>query len=360
MDLDELYNKLPKKIKYSEKFILVCMKIASFFRRKGEISYELDYTLDYLFKSPDIKIQGTLRNIQLLFTELLRFIDNVCKKYDLDYFLAYGTLLGAIRHEGFIPWDDDCDIFMLRKDYNKLIEVLPQEINKNEFLKKNMALTKLISFEENYFKDCNTLYDKDLGHDDYFYDYNKGPEKLRGIDNINLPRVSKSLFLQVGWLKPMLRLDIFPHDFIKEDSLKFYEKYHMAYKVAFRNSFLDSDFKYDDDFNRRFEELGLSVDETDFIGGGIDSSVNWYGIYDKDMFLPAKTVKFEDYYFKCPNKPIELLEKWYGDSYMDIPSNIEMHGYSEYNSSLFESDSEMNLSFERAIKELKKINDDFK
>ena len=58
---------------------------------------------------------------------ILDYIDSICKKHHIEYFLGYGTLLGAIRHKGFIPWDDDIDICMKRKDYEKFISVLSNE-----------------------------------------------------------------------------------------------------------------------------------------------------------------------------------------------------------------------------------------
>ena len=54
-------------------------------------------------------------------------IDRICKENNLKYSLAYGTLLGAVRHKGYIPWDDDIDICMLREDYEKLIAILKDE-----------------------------------------------------------------------------------------------------------------------------------------------------------------------------------------------------------------------------------------
>lgn len=62
------------------------------------------------------------QEIQVICLEMLCELDQMCKEAEIPYSLAGGTLLGAIRHEGFIPWDDDIDIFMLRKDYERFME----------------------------------------------------------------------------------------------------------------------------------------------------------------------------------------------------------------------------------------------
>ena len=75
--------------------------------------------------------KATLRKVQMVQLEIAKEVKRVCEENNIKYFLTAGTLLGAIRHGGFIPWDDDLDVGMLRSDYNKLIEILPSELEQN-------------------------------------------------------------------------------------------------------------------------------------------------------------------------------------------------------------------------------------
>lgn len=74
--------------------------------------------------------QQTLKKLHTFEVAMLQDFIQVCEKYNIPYFAVFGTLLGAVRHKGFIPWDDDLDVGMLRKDYERFLEVFPNELGK--------------------------------------------------------------------------------------------------------------------------------------------------------------------------------------------------------------------------------------
>ena len=62
-----------------------------------------------------------LEEIQGILLDIMTDIDSFCRENNIRYIISSGTLLGAVRHKGFIPWDDDIDMIMMRNDYNKLV-----------------------------------------------------------------------------------------------------------------------------------------------------------------------------------------------------------------------------------------------
>ena len=110
-----------------------------------------------------------VRKLQLVELEILEEVDRICKKNNIDYFLNGGTLLGAVRHKGFIPWDDDIDVTMTRKNYNKFIEACLKDLN-SKYIIDNYKTNKKCCFSFTKIKKKGTLYVESR-------DYNTNDEK---------------------------------------------------------------------------------------------------------------------------------------------------------------------------------------
>lgn len=127
-------NKLLLQVKkrgFSGTLIYAMQKMLGITKLQDETS-ALFYFLDQHFQPKDLpRTNNTdLRILQDCDTLLLGIFDKLCSKYGLTYWIEYGTLLGAVRHGGFVPWDDDTDIAMPRSDFNKVYGLMHDEFAK--------------------------------------------------------------------------------------------------------------------------------------------------------------------------------------------------------------------------------------
>ena len=83
-----------------------------------------------------------LRELQMIELEMLEEVDRICKKCGIRYCISAGTQLGAIRHKGFIPWDDDADVAFLRSEYEKFLKACEKELDKDRFYVQDYTITE--------------------------------------------------------------------------------------------------------------------------------------------------------------------------------------------------------------------------
>jgi lipopolysaccharide cholinephosphotransferase len=254
-----------------------------------------------------------LKKIEL---DILIYIDQVCEKNNLRYFLCGGTLLGAIRHKGFIPWDDDIDISMPRPDYDKFVKILKEADNKYKILTPEQEdyyynFSKVVD-SETILNECNHQTIDNMGvYVDVF------PLEGMPIDQdecekhfIKLDKIRKRIN-SFSYLKPSFRKNII--HYIKH--LNLYKKNKKSSLTIFQKEYEQCVKKY-------------NYDESDFIyatGGA-------YGrkdIFPKEMFLNFIKVEFEGASFFVPQEFDAYLKHLYGD-YMKLPpieKRVSNHNY---------------------------------
>lgn len=124
--------------------------------------------------------------------EVLEAIDSVCKKNNIKYFAAFGTMLGAVRHKGFIPWDDDIDLFMLREDYDRFIKLAGTELPKGFVLAGMYADSHRLQ-QACFVPQSRVIADETLWNfNDYMVKFHGFPYQRIGIDIFPLDNVSES------------------------------------------------------------------------------------------------------------------------------------------------------------------------
>lgn len=101
-----------------------------YYFRKDESQTWLSFiSMEYILKENDDGSKIVVSDVHKILLEMLKDIDSICQKHNIPYFLNGGSALGAVRHKGFIPWDDDADIAMMKEDFYKFIEVLKKDLH---------------------------------------------------------------------------------------------------------------------------------------------------------------------------------------------------------------------------------------
>ena len=243
--------------------------------------------------------EGTpLREAQKASIDILIEFDRVCRKNNLTYWLDFGTLLGAVRHKGFIPWDDDIDLSMPLDDYNRFLEIGQKELS-DEFFLQTEKTDPGSEMRHGIFKirKNGTLFVND--YDDFRKDYHKGAS-IDVFAQVPYPTVSK------GTLK-----------FFRKRINKAYGFFRFNPRLNFKNIVSFFIFPLSYVFFKGLWLLICSLKKKDRLLTSIEWLIYGYPTLISEM-LPTSTVEFEGRTFPAPQNPHARLTDMYGD-YMAIP-----------------------------------------
>lgn len=257
---------------------------------------------------------------------ILSFIDKTCRKLNLKYSLAWGTLIGAVRHHGLIPWDDDIDVIMPREDYMKFISYMSEN-------KRNLSPFSLVSIHN---------------RNDYFYLVSR----VVNNETVTIPE-SKSFKKQKDF---GLFVDIYPLDYCGdtyEQATKFFERqmkvemfrymalcdtFQKAKTSIFRTIIKYPLYLYSKAMGASFFWEKLEKNVNNIKDGETQYCCSWCGtggmpatklVFPSEWFEELVEAKFENQYYFIPKHYDAILSQVYGD-YMALPPAEEQVGHHYY------------------------------
>lgn len=267
----------------------------------------------------DENMDYDIRTVQLVELDILKKIDRICKKHGITYFLDGGTALGAVRHGGFIPWDDDIDLGMLRDDYDRFIEIAQAELGNDYFLQTRKTDPK-----------CPFSFAKVRKEGTTFVEWNKRNVKMHHGIFVDifpydvLPEEGREeYFRKCAALDRKLTVKMTPDRAMQpQRSLKWLAG-SMARRAKYYLMKFTSTHKLDKKIEEEFVKYrGMRFEDQQVTCHAYDAM--YY--FPEDMLVPTVTVEFEGERFPIPGKYHEFLTKMYGD-YMELPPEEERHGH---------------------------------
>ena len=252
--------------------------------------------------------QELLKKVRLTQLEIAKEIRRVCEENDISYFLAHGTFLGAIRHGGFIPWDDDMDMGMLRRDYEKFCRIAPKKLKpeyclQTWYTESNYALPfgKVMKRNTVYLENKKTrrLQNNGIYVDIFPHDYALEDRFAQNQQTASLLSIYRMKLMKSGY-KPWMEND----------------RIVWKKRIGYLYYQLKSLFVSQHNLARDYDTLAVSVQDSSVICER--NGRTKLDCYDRRCIKELADYSFEGEIFKGPKDYDQYLSTLYGD-YMELP-----------------------------------------
>lgn len=316
MELDSIQKKqIPYILKFTPKNLKKARKIAALDSRKKTLigmlqvgrkkQKDIPAVISYERKYYKEINESILKEIQQCEFEILKKVHELCEKYGIQYYLYGGTLLGAVRHGGFIPWDDDVDLIMPLKDFYRFQEIAQKELGDKYFVQTCMndsdfpKIFMKVRREDSYI--CEDKWEERKMHSGIYID-------IMPLAGFPEGKCNEKIFLHA--FSFWEQLSSFDKPKTKRMSVKMLFAVMKKLPLRFRYQMREYVMKKSDWFGRR------------------SSLVCSYGSHYKPMkkrvmmrewFTGKGQMNFEGYQFYVPAGWKEYLEYLYGENYMQLP-----------------------------------------
>lgn len=279
----------------------------------------MGYTEEYPLAEDYIRngYHGKLALLRTVALSMLAEVDRICKKHEIRYFLSGGSMLGAVRHGGFIPWDDDVDIAMLREDFEKFRTIAPKELDSR------------YSYQSHTNKNgYHFFFDRITAKNTYFATkYSDGYEMPKGIsvDIFVYDRAPKSKSAQIRHFKKLMRKRLLMNVRWKDTARK--DKRYLLSKLMLPLLRLRSMDSYSASYEkavRKYEHTGspfVRPPATDH---------NYKDAMPREWFTDVIPCTFSGVGTFLPVGYDGFLRGWYGDDYMALLPLYKQAPYHDY------------------------------
>lgn len=231
----------------------------------------------------------SVRESQLLILEVMKDVDRFCRQNNIPYTLSSGTMLGAVRHGGFIPWDDDADIFMLRKDFDRFVEIYKSPKYKLSY--------NIYTPDDYYIAGYAKVVDSD------YYSLAKSGKKYPGIflDIFPLDGVPEDPTLQRKFMHRIMHYENRLYHRQRKDLVSILKSYNHSLQW-WKKKFLESTH------NKQFIDSQL-------VGQAVGTT-NYRTVLNRNRFESLTDIEFEGCKFLGFSDPHSYLTMVYGEDYM--------------------------------------------